>query len=828
MTGSSKSVLRDLHAIFDHWENGFAESLHTTDLFATIRLYHAKHNSLVAINLLVNIHSELYRFYDNYIKPSANLPTEILFLEILIELVPVLSQDQVELWLRTYLKPAVDSANYDTRFVDCCGTFIRKITCDYLPSSDPELTERRRCIAERVMNHILDLYLGSQFSSFDIITLTPSHSERSSQEFSERLRFIKKNCRVLLTAFGCLHPLMFYTMCVPRFKLAATRLGIVTLLSTVIHSPQLAIDDLIDTELFGNFLHSLMYDINEKIVQSVLGLLVMLIPAAASQIHPYVTDLLLVYARLAGDLTLDPGNWDIIAQDPIKTDINHDPLLTLLYGLFPYTLTTFLQDPSNFVLTYPPVIVNASVVVKLVPNVNLERFQLHPNYLNPKTLAIENELENPIKWISTTGQPTREQISLACFGLLPNVANNPSISFANVQELLLTHEKLYNQRLNDTEETDTQETDTKEELEKKITINDATIVDYYQRELLLLKNELEFSDYIKDIYKSEYITINKTMKQMVRDANANASNATQLGVEATQLKHNYALLKAQYDTLSQEYIGYKKELSEKYIASETRQRELEDDNNVGKRHIMQLQKQLDYLQTVSDAKDVEINALCAQLKVLPTDASESPGPPVLAPDPPPPNDNGHGRGHDVHTAQMEMEIASQAETIKALQDQIQTHKINYDNMMKTHETKLSMSKNDMAYLTNTLSNSNEKKIQELSGVLLKYEKLLEEKNGQIAQLSMSRPISIPGSSSSSEGRASDTKYSDTKYSMDVYGTRQYSSSSADTIPFNTPPLQTGTMKSYSMMGLGRTPANPQAIPIIKGRGGYQKRSKKHM
>ncbi|EGV60049.1 hypothetical protein CANTEDRAFT_116074 [Yamadazyma tenuis ATCC 10573] len=87
--------------------------------------------------------------------------------------------------------------------------------------------------------------------------------------------------------------------------------------------------------------------------------------------------------------------------------------------------------------------------------------------------------------------------------------------------------------------------------------------------------------------------------------------------------------------------------------------------------------------------------------------------------------------------------------------------------------------------------------------------------------SQSHPSAIPTTNGQQQGNP-----------MDVYtfNNRNNSSSSSESLgtsaqlPFNTPPLRT----PVTMDGKGYFPTTNQNAPIIKGRGGYQKRSKKHM
>lgn len=62
----------------------------------------------------------------------------MMFLDILKEVLSVFNIDEINLWLRTYLKPALDSAGYFSQFVDKARDLIRKIAINYLQTNERE------------------------------------------------------------------------------------------------------------------------------------------------------------------------------------------------------------------------------------------------------------------------------------------------------------------------------------------------------------------------------------------------------------------------------------------------------------------------------------------------------------------------------------------------------------------------------------------------------------------------------------------------------------------------------------------------------------------
>ena len=139
MNGSSRSLIKALNNLTDDWKDHADEEKINSDsseLFKVISLFYEKHNDLQSIKQSININDELFRIYNVYIKPVSNLPREILFLEILTQLLPTLIDNEIILWIKTYLKPAVDSAGYDIQIVLKSRDFIRQLSMKETSSGD--------------------------------------------------------------------------------------------------------------------------------------------------------------------------------------------------------------------------------------------------------------------------------------------------------------------------------------------------------------------------------------------------------------------------------------------------------------------------------------------------------------------------------------------------------------------------------------------------------------------------------------------------------------------------------------------------------------------
>lgn len=1099
MSGTSRALIQDLNAVFDNWENDL-NNPQTSQLFKTIGAYHQKHNTLLSVQQSTNIHNELHRFYNNQIFPKSNLPREIFFVQILAELVPVLSEEEVGFWLKTYLKPAVDSGNYDLQFIQACKDFINKVGINFDVGGDQDLNSRRYAIASMVMNHILDIYLGSFEKTIEILDLNVEEDEIKSQEFFERLRFIRSNCLPLLYDYALKHPKSFAMSINTHFVDAKQRLRVLTLLTHVLNSRSSALHAIVETDLFINIFKCLLFDFNERVLYACLACLVMLVPLVSDRISQYVSDLLVIYTRvilwntyafsIPYRINLLKGKfnteyWQIsepeeTSPDEISNGVNSRPpfdshiildaghLVSVIYGLFPYSLTLYSQDPLAYLEKYPTQLlprqhlnlINNAIgqelspkdkgIMEVVPGMTrtyLKSFILHPNFLHPERLSVEYERKDPTKWLIDDKQDDSlgvEEILIGCLGLnpalgfyIPNVVDSDSmktkstgslgegdaatdgnirsyhpsvvstgkssnggsqsvsrtssvagpiffnfggltgpnnhttamnrklsvvptnlvidshksseISFNEVnyassrtgstyddninahngerkgsdplKELFSTHESLYNTKpRNDSTFSDQThigelKTDVHSLLGDKVNllrtqpsmasvdssketvfstssgptvqepkkVFSGTALDFYQRELLLMKNEVEFASYMKHLNKFQYIKLKLEVSKHKRDGSLWEKSAELLNdqVKYDKLKESHENLKQAFAELQKEFeTGVssvkieRDDFATKLLKLQDTRRSitdslavLESENAELKSHIETLTKE------VVPQKDQSINHLSCQLKDIQTDydliekelADVKVSKPVENIDT---KETAEVDGPEKQIFDMKQELNMLNERNFKLNEEIQYLKVNLDTATKRYETKVGANKNEVAFQLGNIHNQYEKKIQELSSTILKYETLLEEKNLRIAQLSSSRPISIPGSMSTgsemgrnpsqsqshfnagytnngSNNATGQThpmaiqnpqgQYSQPMYEnnpMDLYeANRQSSNSSNESIsahaqlPFNTPPLHTPVpMSKHSSF----TGTQPQSTPIVKGRGGYQKRSKKHM
>ncbi|KAK6203190.1 uncharacterized protein RJT21DRAFT_119336 [Scheffersomyces amazonensis] len=420
-----------------------------------------------------------------------------------------------------------------------------------------------------------------------------------------------------------------------------------------------------------------------------------------------------------------------------------------------------------------------------------------------------------------------------------------------------------------------------------ISNGNGSALDYYQRELLLMKNALEFSSYMKHLNKFYYIKLKLKMNKLLREANLHFQSIAHKNnmVQIQELNNNLQDLLEALEKLQIEFNDKKIEFEKERIdltnqlksLQETNERlkysyeEVTDENKSIKIEINQL------MESILPRKEIEIENLRIKLKEI--EVSDKYQQPIEI------IDNSINSQSD--TSEVDKKLYTLKEEILQLQNKNskigqelnRAHEA-YQTMQKNYEYKLASSKMDLNENLNVFTSHYDKKIQELSTTILKYEALLEDKNSKILQLSSSKPISIPISGSGSSSGLGYGRVMDNRIPMRVSRTstgefnegleteKGRSNSSLDSVspPPSTPnphilqspmfgnyphnhygqpavPIQQPIVmraNSSNLLGQTQPPASQQQQqlqsqlqqqsqqPIIRGRGGLQKRSKKIM
>lgn len=465
MLGSSKSLLRAFDNVFSQWNNSINWQSDppqvVTALFIVIDAYIDRHNSLATLSDYLS--DSLRTCYSTHVGVSDDLSKEIFFVEILTRLLPLLTTEEVKVWLQTYLRPALNSADLDLKFVVKSRGFILSLL-DVMDSDDPELVKRRRATSTMVMDYILRAYIGRDKDIYSMIDINMDEDVTSTHEHIERLRFVERNASNLLKEAGLKLPIEMFNVLNNHFVVAVERRKSLVILCKLSSTIESSFQSIVDTPLFANVIRSLLLDFSEAIITSDLYVVVMLLAKISTKVSTYLSDLFGVIFRLTGwsefslNLSLREKllsdyshshnlEWDRLGIDQEATmmqshlfvddEFNLVYLLTLLYGLFPRNLVEFSRAPLHYLHAHPPKLITIDLIQKMEES-NLpggfsdyvsnrlkeqcRRFMVHPNVLN--LVSLDEELKNPIEWIGNLNGGNHfgeEEILLQCYQLNPDL-----------------------------------------------------------------------------------------------------------------------------------------------------------------------------------------------------------------------------------------------------------------------------------------------------------------------------------------------------------------------------------------------------------------------
>lgn len=457
MSGSSRSLLKALALAFETWNNDVdwrsCPPALVKNLYDVIFAYTDRHNS--TYNLSTTINDELRAIYNNHIHSSDQLGKEIFFLDLLVRLLPLLSDLDLKLWLQTYLRPTLDTAGFDLEFVNKCKEFVNVLIDDSFTSEDPALVQSREEMSQFVMKRILQLYVAKSHEVYKVIGLSFTEAERSTQIHTERIRFLERNCALLIESWCLLRPKTCFTLLNEFFLDPDCRLKVMALLSMLASCKNSQVQYVVDTPLYVNLLRSLSFDTSEAILGSGLGIVLMLMGKVCDKVFAFLPDLFVIYSRLLlwiikrimDDKSVDRYQWAVVRLNTngslmsfqlySEDKFNVTYYLTLLYGLFPCNLVEFLRSPGSYWEQNKPLITSYEYLCKIDvlgekstlfsaimsgSQAVMSRLLLHPNLL--QKVALESELKNCIRWIldSCPGEDVgEEEVLLACFKLNPDV-----------------------------------------------------------------------------------------------------------------------------------------------------------------------------------------------------------------------------------------------------------------------------------------------------------------------------------------------------------------------------------------------------------------------
>lgn len=451
MLGSSRSLVRALEAVFAEKETS---KIPDTDLSITINEYLAKHNNFTTIKQSsYNIHEELYRIYNEYIKPSHKLEQENRFLGVLIQVCDVFSDNEVNLWILTYLKSAIDSAGYELTFVANSKKFIEKVLTNYSITECDRLNDLHEKVSISLAQQLLGIYLNEDTLILKL-KLDVGEEQRESQAYHERIRFIRFNCAKLLLEYGQKYTNQYCNLLNQYMQNVNYRLEAIVLFGYLINADIKDASIVVENDIFQSLLKCLLFDLEPNIVHCALNDFFILIPKVVDKLGRYLSDILLIYLRitswsntnetvlkedncLVNEFFQGAGSWQVASprsrEFNVVVGFNYQYLCTLLYGLFYFNFAAFVCDPLDYLTTHAPSIVFIDSLKELnftlsnrdspltrattITKQLLGTFLVHPKYWMKDDQV--DELNHPTSWLPDNA--SLEEIAIACLSLNPNI-----------------------------------------------------------------------------------------------------------------------------------------------------------------------------------------------------------------------------------------------------------------------------------------------------------------------------------------------------------------------------------------------------------------------
>lgn len=562
-----------------------------------------------------------------------------------------------------------------------------------------------------------------------------------------------------------------------------------------------------------------------------------------------------------------------------------DYVITLLYVIAPFNFNCFLNNPHAYLTDRYPRILELNLLHKLESKLSsidsthkvlsqytmktihtkLDNFVVHPNFLQVPPMTLDEELNCPLQSFlqneSETYDPTL--CSKACWRINPRLGTiggpvnvsqetidrsqlQPRIlrDIATIKEtsklmdLLRERERFYsighlssNHAPDELEKTEAasdshlsskyqdhianQLSGASEKNINAITNNDTMAPGYCTQEVLLLKNELEFNVFLKNNAANALLEVGSRNVVAHKDNDASkianelsslraaylalsndfSARNSQFEEEARRLKKSNTVLMNKVSSLEKETARLQQELdySEKKMANITlKNEELTRDRIVSMRGEIDLLKNKLY-ESNSELKTLKDKPLSTSLRF---------------------QEQKHRTIREGETDKqiyaLQNEISLLTEKNTKLTQSAKSVEAEHQAKIKHLEDKLNNHQGELASKLKSLTFQSERKIQDLTKTIQKYDSLIEEKNNKILQLSTSKKMPMLGKMHGSamlsnpiNGPSHNADITTEFYSLEV-------------------------ARKHNNFGEALLGSTPTVQPTLRGRGGIQRRSKRHI
>lgn len=558
-----------------------------------------------------------------------------------------------------------------------------------------------------------------------------------------------------------------------------------------------------------------------------------------------------------------------------------DFLTTLLYVIAPFNFNYFLNDPHAYLTDRYPRILELNLLHNLesklssidstqrtlnqytmkVIHTKLDNFVVHPNFLLVPPMTLDEELNCPLQlflrdesemydpslcskacWrinprLGTIGGPisvSQEAINRPQLQpeILPDIATiketSKLIDLLNERERFYSFDLISSSHVPDElgkrqahlsptyqDHITNQISGANEKSINSATNNGTMAPGYCTREVLLLKNELEFNVFLKnnaanalmEVGPRNVITHNHNDASNIANelsslrasylalSNDFSSRNLQFDEEARRLKNSNTVLMNKVTSLEKETTRLQQELnySENHLADITlKYEELTRDKIVSMRGEIDLLKNKLY-ESNSELKTLKEKPLSTSLRF---------------------QEQKHQAIREGETDKLiyalQNEISVLTEKNTKLTQSAKMVEAEYQAKIRHLEDKLNNYKGELASELKSLTFQSERKIQDLTKTMQKYDSFIEEKNNKILQLSTSKKIPMLGK-----------MHSSSMLSHPINGP----SHNAD---ITTEFYSLEATRKHNNFGETLLGSNPTVQPTLRGRGGIQRRSKRHI
>lgn len=693
---SSRTLIRAL-------DGYFSRALQESEFYEVVEQFHAKHNTMNLIaTMSFDINNELLKCYNEYVAGDDSL--ELRFIEVLGTLCRVFSVKATQKWVELYIKPAFDTG-VDLRFIKRAKEFLAKLVV-ILPTPDPELLKLRHSVAKMVITNILKVYL---------------EDERG---------VIKDQCITWLQGVVGLQPDNGDLLSVlsTEFRVVNLRYGLVLLISAL--EPSIVVHD----PLWSALLCLLEADLSKAVVDGVLQIVTKAIPfvtdtkdwnrimaSVVKRINwgQFVND----YAKLVEKRT----QWLIAAADMIEGDSGDATayLATMLYGLNP---RKFLAVAGGDVGP-----IKQELAYQLTRSPDLAWLEQLATHMVVHPQLVDGSVK-PWAWVKD------KDIAATCFSLchwFPEAQQHlmptlEPIKSAADDTMFEDHEKIF-----------TGSTTVPATPDTSVVLGDSEKSDYRLQELLLVRNQLSFVKYLKQIADTKLAEARKQPNEIpikitpvvakAMSPSSPSSSDPKLTVDVTEIVSRLQLLQTDNSTLKQEL----QDAHDKLDSVQTSYKKLcEEDIPQKNATIERLNDRLEELQGVAEIPQQLQTTLVPGPKELQQDESSW--------------------LEELDTVKNEnLQLLQQQGELEARVKQLEKELL---EAQSSETAKVEAAKEEVRKTIFEYLNQYEKRIEELQAAVRKFQAVVADRDAKIAQLLMLQPIRIPGQHLAESDAASNKGY----------------------------------------------------------------------